>query len=173
MSLDVTLGQICRLHYARAHTALEGLGLYRGQPPVLRALWEQDGMTHSELAARVHVQPATITKMIQRMEKAGFVERMQDANDERVSRVILTDAGRAVQADVLRVWQTVEQETFSGLNADELETLRNLLERVRQNLLYVTEGQGRCPRSQPRPGRQNRPTEPPQQPVGGLGEEAD
>ena len=52
-SIDYLLAQICRLHHARAHALLEEIGLYRGQPPVLRALWEEEGRTHSELAARL------------------------------------------------------------------------------------------------------------------------
>jgi DNA-binding MarR family transcriptional regulator len=136
-NLDFLLGQICKLHHARAHTLLEDLGLYRGQPPMLYALWEQEGATHSELAARLHVQPATITKMIQRMEKAGFVERRDDPNDQRVSRVYLTTAGHAIRAQVEQVWEQLGNETFDGLTADEQETLRQLLVVIRQNLLRV------------------------------------
>jgi DNA-binding MarR family transcriptional regulator len=140
-SLDFLLAQVCRLHHARAHTLLEALGLYRGQPPMLHALWEQDGLTHGELAARLHVQPATMTRMVQRMEKAGFVERQADAADERVSRVYLTKPGRAVQAEVKQVWHTMEEETFGGFTAEERTLLRRLLLQMRENLLQVTEGQ--------------------------------
>lgn len=66
-SIDLLLAQICRLHHARAHTLLETLGLYHGQPPMLRALWEQEGSTHSELAARLYVQPATMTKTVKQV----------------------------------------------------------------------------------------------------------
>ena len=40
-SIDFLLAQICKLRHARAHTLLEGLGLYRGQPRMLWLLWEQ------------------------------------------------------------------------------------------------------------------------------------
>ena len=76
-SLGLALANICRLHHARIHILLESVGLYRGQPPLLFALWHQDGQTHSELAERLHVTPATITRMIQRMEKTGFLERFR------------------------------------------------------------------------------------------------
>ncbi len=137
-SLDFLLAQVCRLHHARAHTLLEALGLYHGQPPMLHALWEQDGLTHSELAARLHVQPATMTRMVQRMEKAGFVERRSDAADERVSRVYLTDAGRAIQNKVKQVWHTLEKETFAGFSAEERTSLRRFLLQMRENLLRIT-----------------------------------
>jgi len=141
-SLDFLLAQVCHLHYTRAHALLEAIGLYRGQPPVLRALWEQEGQTHTELARRLRVAPATVTRMIQRMEKAGFVVRRADPNDQRVSRVYLTEAGRTVRADVQAVWQTMDDETFAGFNAAERDQLRQLLTRVRANLLRAS---GECP----------------------------
>jgi DNA-binding MarR family transcriptional regulator len=137
--LDFLLAQICKLHHARAHTLLEELGLYRGQPLMLYALWEQEGLTHSELAARLQVKPATITKMINRMVKTGFVRRRSDPEDQRVSHVYLTDAGRAIQNEVERVWRTLEEETFVGFSLEERVLLRRFFLQMRDNLLQVTE----------------------------------
>jgi DNA-binding MarR family transcriptional regulator len=139
-SLDFLLAQVCRLHHARVHTLLEELGLYRGQPPVLFALWEQEGATHGELAARLHVKPATITKMIKRMEKAGFVERRSDPQDQRVSRVYLTDAGRSIRERVEQVWRTLDEETFEGFSAEERDLLQRFFLQMRENLIRVTGG---------------------------------
>ena len=139
-SIDYLLKQVCRLHYTRAHMLLEELGLYRGQPPVLRALWEAEGITHSDLAARLHVQPATITKMIQRMERAGFVERRPDQKDQRLSRVFLTQAGRAIRGEVHRVWHTLEDETFRGFSQEERALIGRFFLQMRDNLMQVTNG---------------------------------
>jgi DNA-binding MarR family transcriptional regulator len=143
-SIDFLLAQICRLHHARAHTLLETMGLYHGQPPMLRALWKQEGLTHTELAASLHVQPSTMTKMVQRMEKAGFVERKSDPEDHRVSRVYLTDAGRAVETQVKQVWRTLESETFDGFTMEERVLLRRFFLQMRENLLRVTEDKPPC-----------------------------
>jgi DNA-binding MarR family transcriptional regulator len=133
-TLDFLFVQVARLHQARMHTLLETIGLYRGQPPMLYALWEQDGQTHSELAARLHIRPATMTKMVQRMEKTGFVERREDPADQRLSRVYLTAAGRAIRAEVERVRCTIEAETFAELSAEECALLRCCLQQMRANL---------------------------------------
>jgi DNA-binding MarR family transcriptional regulator len=143
-SLDFLLAQICRLHHARIHTLLEELGLYRGQPPMLFALWEREGATHGELAARLHVKPATITKMITRMEKAGFVERRSDPQDQRVSRVYLTDAGRSIRARVEQVWRTLEEEIFEGFSTEECDLLQRLFLQMRENLERVAGGKPPC-----------------------------
>lgn len=134
-SLGQLVMQVCRLNHGRMRALLDNLGLYRGQPFVLRALWDQEGITHSELADRLHVQPATISNMIRRMEKAGFVERRSDPQDQRVSRVYLTDAGRAIRDELQRVWRELETEAFCGLSAEERALLRRLLLQIRENLL--------------------------------------
>ena len=139
-SIGPLLGQLCRLNHMRMHSLLESLGLYRGQPPVLRALWDQEGITHSELAQILHVKPSTVTNTIKRMEKAGFVERRDDPSDQRVSRVYLTDAGRQIRARVQAVWAEMDQEVFAGFSEEERALLRRLLVRVRENLLRAREG---------------------------------
>ena len=128
------IGQVCRLHHQRAHELLEGLGLYRGQPPLLRALHHEEGLTQSELAEHLQVTPATITKMIQRLEKSGFVQRMADETDQRVSRVYLTAAGRAIQIQMASALQKLETETLRGFGAQERDLLHKSLIRVRENL---------------------------------------
>jgi DNA-binding MarR family transcriptional regulator len=128
------------MHHGRVRALLESLGLYRGQPRVLFALWEREGQTHSELAQRTHVSAATISKMIQRMEKAGFLERRADEQDQRVSRVYLTESGRAVQDRVSAASQQLEEEALAGFSDEDRALLQRFLVRIRDNLAQV----GRC-----------------------------
>lgn len=136
-TMDFLLAKICHLHYIRAHSLLEAIGLYRGQPPLLHALWEQEGLSHTQLAERLQISPATTTKMVQRMEKTGFLQRRPDPGDERVSRVFLTETGRAVRAQVQGVWDRMEAETFQGLSDEERAALRRFLLKIRRNLESV------------------------------------
>ena len=140
-SLDRLFAQICRLKHARVHTLYEALGLYRGQSRMLGALWAQEGLTHTELSRQLRVQPATITRMIQRMEKAGFVVRRQAPDDRRVSRVYLTAAGQAVREDVQRVWHRLEEEAFAGFTEEEGMLLHRFFLRIRDNLTQATGGE--------------------------------
>lgn len=139
-TMDSILAQVCHLHHSRAHQLLEVLGLYRGQPPVLGALWEQEGLTQKELAEKLQNTPATITKMLQRMEKAGFIQRKPDETDQRITRVYLTQAGRTVKGAVEAVWRKMEKETFQDFSGQELEVLRGYMLRMRANLLRFEEG---------------------------------
>ena len=133
-SFDSLIGQVCRLHHHLVHGLLEGLGLYRGQPKLLRLLWVEEGRTHSELGELMGVQPATVTKMIQRMEKSGFVKRKPDPKDERVSRVYLTEEGSRVERDVKKVFKTMDKRALSGFSEAEQRQLEDLLARMRDNL---------------------------------------
>jgi DNA-binding MarR family transcriptional regulator len=128
------LNKVCGLRHRRMRDLLDDLGLYRGQPSVLNALWSEDGMTHSQLAERLSKSPATITKTVKRMERAGFVERRPDPRDERLSRVYLTCAGRDIQTAVEGVWRAFEEQAFAGLSEEELSVLRSALLRICHNI---------------------------------------
>jgi DNA-binding MarR family transcriptional regulator len=133
------LGHMCKLMRSRIHGLFEEIGLHRGQHFVLHVLWENEGIMHSELAARSGVQPATITNAIKRMEKAGLVERRRDTEDERVSRVYLTEAGRGIRSKVEETFRDFEEQAFAGLSEEEMTALRALLLKVQKNLTRCEE----------------------------------
>jgi MarR family transcriptional regulator, organic hydroperoxide resistance regulator len=143
-TLDHLLAQVSRLHHARAFALFETIGLYRGQPPLLGLLAEQEGLPHSELARRLGITPATISKMLDRMEKTGFVTCKPDPEDQRVSRVYLTERGHAVQGEMHHLFDTLQQETFAGFDEQECVLLRRFLLQLRANLLRVTSDKPPC-----------------------------
>ena len=136
-SLDHLLAQVCRLHHARLHELLSPIGLFRGQPLVLEALWEKDGLTHNDLAGQLHVTPATMSRTIKRMACAGLVITRRDAEDMRVSRVFLTDGGRNVRTALTMAFKTSEEDTFADFTLEERVLLRRFLMQVRGNLIHV------------------------------------
>jgi len=81
------LVSVCRLHYTRVDQSMDQIGLYRGQAFLLMTLSRLDGMTHSEIAEKLEISPAAVTKVSKRMEQAQYLLRRADPADERVSRV--------------------------------------------------------------------------------------
>jgi len=136
--LDFLMANVSHLHYKCAQQRLEAIGLYRGQPAVLHILWENEGMTQTEIAAKLRIKPATMTRMLQRMEKAGFIYRQDDKEDQRVSRVYVTEKGRAVQQRLEDIWKTMEEDTFKGFSGEELGLLKAFLLRIRDNLVKAS-----------------------------------
>jgi DNA-binding MarR family transcriptional regulator len=133
-SIGFLLGHICRANRALANDALTEIGLYAGQEMFLHHLWEQDGLTQSQLVEHMCVQPATISKMLDRMEKTGLVTRRADAEDSRVSRVFLTEQGKNLEHAVCDVWDQLEARVVAGLSTEERVLLRRLLLQVYENL---------------------------------------
>jgi DNA-binding MarR family transcriptional regulator len=125
---------ISKQTFNQTHTQLEKIDLYRGQPPLLFALWEKDGRSRKELCNLLTLKPATITKMIKRLEKTGFVFSKQDEEDSRVSRVYLTEKGNKIQEEVKQIYAELEKQTFRDFTDEERSTLTILLKKMEKNI---------------------------------------
>jgi DNA-binding MarR family transcriptional regulator len=97
--------QLCFAVYSAAHAFaqaykqwLEPMGLTYPQYLVMLLLWEKDGRSVNELGQPLMLDSGTLTPLLKRMEKAGFVTRTRDERDERVTRIFLTDEGRRLRA---------------------------------------------------------------------------
>ncbi len=118
----------------RAYKALlDPLGLTYPQYLVLLALWERDDLAVGGLGARLHLDSGTLTPLLKRMEAAGLVGRRRDPSDERVVRVSLTEAGRALRATAGEVQAAVA--CACGLSPADLAGLRDGLSGLRDSML--------------------------------------
>jgi DNA-binding MarR family transcriptional regulator len=122
-----SLVKVAREHRVIVARGLAALGLYPGQEILLAQLWTSDNLTQSELAVRLSVEPPTVVKAVQRMEAGGFVTRHRDPKDGRVSRIRLTDTGRALQQQVERIWADAEERMLAGLPAEDRATAIRIL----------------------------------------------
>jgi DNA-binding MarR family transcriptional regulator len=132
--INYRIQRVAKVYRRRVEEALNALGLYPGQEFLLMQLWEEEGITQSELVERLCVEPSTVTKSLQRLEKVGFVERRQDAEDSRVSRVYLTEAGRALKEPVKQIWCELEKATVNGLSEVEIALMGRLFDQIDANL---------------------------------------
>jgi DNA-binding MarR family transcriptional regulator len=133
-TISYLLAQICKAHRGKGQELLSDLDLHLGQEMLLMHLWPRDGLTQSELADDLCISPATITKTLQRMSKAGLVERRTDSEDMRLSRVYLTNEGKMLQEPVVGVWHELESQILANLTLEEQILLRRLLLQVYDNL---------------------------------------
>jgi DNA-binding MarR family transcriptional regulator len=130
-------GQLVRAekaHHRLGSEWLKRVGLYTGQEMLLLSLRSEDGMTQSQLASRNCLDLSTITKVVQRMERAGLVQRRVDLDDARISRVYLTEQGRALCEPAWQMWLDLEQRLTEGLTEAERVLLHRLLATVATNL---------------------------------------
>jgi DNA-binding MarR family transcriptional regulator len=82
---------------------LEALGLTYPQYLAMLVLWEQDGLTVSELGERLYLDSGTLTPLLKRMETAGLVSRLRAVQDERRVHITLTAAGRKLKARAAKI----------------------------------------------------------------------
>ncbi len=133
-SIGYLIARVCKAHRGAVSQELERLGLHVGQEMFLQCLWRQEGLTQSELVQQLGVQPATVSKMLRRIEQSGLVTKCQDAVDHRVSRVHLTPAGRELKEPVDAAWTRTERRVLGNLSTPDIELLRGLLLQVAANL---------------------------------------
>ncbi len=132
--------QLCFALYAASRAVVQAyqpllapLGLTYPQYLVLLVLWEEEGVPVKRLGERLQLDSGTLTPLLKRMEAAGLVTRARDAADERVVRIGLTPAGRALEARAAGV--PTAMLCAAGLPipalADLRETLHQLTSRLR------------------------------------------
>ncbi len=105
-----------------------GVGI--GQWAVLLFLWARDGMSQAELARVVAIEPPTMVRTIDRMVRDGLVTRVADPADGRVSRIHLTDRGRALRETLIPMAIAVNEATLDRLTERERATFRRLLTKL-------------------------------------------
>ena len=114
-----------------------GLGVTRAQWKVLFRLTRQPGMRQIELADLLDVEPITLTRIIDRLQEAGLVERTPDPSDRRAWRLHVTAKAQPLVEKLRGIADEMTVETFSGVDPSEIEITRRVLERLRENA-------GRC-----------------------------
>jgi DNA-binding MarR family transcriptional regulator len=108
-------------------------GLHLGQNYLLAVLWERDGSTPGEIAAALNVTTPTVVKMADRMTAAGLLNRRRDERDNRLVRLWLTDAGRALQQPVEAERQLIEEKVTVDLTETEREHLLRALAKIHRS----------------------------------------
>jgi DNA-binding MarR family transcriptional regulator len=128
------IARICHVHRNLVQKKLSKYNLHVGQEMFLLPLWEQDGMNLTQLAERLCVQQATISRMLERIENGGLVTRVKDPEDGRVSLVYLTEEGRALLEPVTHLWEEVDAVMMKDFTSEERLLFRRLLIQVYANL---------------------------------------
>ena len=130
MTIGQLLSQVCRMTGHRIRGHMEKIGLHRGQGFALIHLWNEEGVTQRDLSRGMHISPASITTMLQRMERDGWIERRRDEADQRVVRVFATTKAKGLRREAKRVFQEIEDELHAIYTQEECSMLRQLLAKL-------------------------------------------
>ncbi len=125
------VARLLRWHFDRR---AQEHGLTRSQWQVLAHLWRDDGLQQKALAEQMDITAITLTGLLDRLERDGWVTRKEDPQDRRAKRVYLTPKVEPVMANIRKLAREVRQHATQGLNKAEQQQLLDLLVRVRSNL---------------------------------------
>jgi DNA-binding MarR family transcriptional regulator len=117
-----------------AKQRLAPYGVTPVQYAALRLLWEHDGQSGTALGERLRLDSATITGLLDRLNKAGLIERRPDQRDRRAQHIFLTVQGRALEGSLDREMDALNAELLDQLppaDAERLLTLLTLFARVK------------------------------------------
>ncbi|GGJ46485.1 MarR family winged helix-turn-helix transcriptional regulator [Deinococcus roseus] len=133
-SLGRAIVQMARTHKYAAQLLLQKLGLHPGQDFLLLLLDRVGETRLTTLSEHLEVQPPTASKMVARLEKEGFLERIPDPTDTRATLICLSPAGKALIPQIVEVWDELEKLTVQGLSQAEIMLLNRMFKQITQNL---------------------------------------
>jgi MarR family transcriptional regulator, organic hydroperoxide resistance regulator len=132
----------------RIRQLLQGLGLHPGHELLLMHLWDTGPQRQTDLAAEFDTDSASMTRTVQRLERAGFVRRRPDPVDGRATLVESTPAGMALRCRVEQLWARLEADTVGDVPASQERQLLRGLQNLEANLLSATMGHTTSPPSE-------------------------
>jgi len=132
--IRMLLGKLSAKSRKNYSDALLDLHIHVGQEHALYHLWMEDGLAQSQLSERMGCEPPTLSNMLKKLVEYGLVTRMQDVNDARISRVYLTEEGRALEQPLQEIWHKHQEKLLHGIYPEELLLLRRLLNQMIDNL---------------------------------------
>ena len=113
---------------------LKDTGLTIGQPKILDYLKDHDGAGQKDIAHGCHIEPGTLTTLLNRMEDIGLVERRMRNGNRRSLYVFLTEKGKEQLKLVTEAFSWMEKEAFRGISETERKTFMDLMLRVYANI---------------------------------------
>ena len=133
------ISDVARLMRTAFDRRVRDLGLTRSQWLVINRLHRRPGATQSELAEMLEVEKATAGRMVDRMEKKGWVVRRPDATDRRVNRLHLTDEADLLQVQLAQIADRTVDDALALLSPRERDRFSESMRRVKRQLQTMLE----------------------------------
>ncbi|MHA2283760.1 MAG: MarR family winged helix-turn-helix transcriptional regulator [Promethearchaeota archaeon] len=106
-----------------------------GQGRILFALWQEDDIPIHKLSVKTQLTKSTLTTMLKRLETAGFLTRNSDDDDERITRVRLSNKSKKLQKNYVDVSKKMTEKFYGTLTEDEIDEFEGYLRRILKNLI--------------------------------------
>jgi DNA-binding MarR family transcriptional regulator len=119
--------------FAQARLSAAGIDITIDQWLVLKTIHESADVTLQQVGAAVFKDFASVTRIVQLLERKGLLLRTPHPNDGRRSELVLTSAGESVIRTVEPIVQANRRQALDGVDADDMARLRAVLRRITEN----------------------------------------
>ena len=106
-----------------------------GQGRILFALWQHDNVPINDLTKRTLLRKSTLSELLDNLEDAGHVKRIQSEEDRRKTLIQLTDKTRKLQSTYIKLSADMTQIFYKGFTPEEIDELELYLHRILKNLV--------------------------------------
>ena len=110
------------------------------QGRILFVLWNKDGISIQELAKKTSLGKSTLTSMLDRLEKAGFVKRVPSKEDRRAILIKLTEKDRECRDLYTKITKEKTELFYNGFTSKEIDAFEGYLQRILDNLNAFEQG---------------------------------
>lgn len=122
-----------RLLIKKANELLKPYGLTDAYSYFLMALYQQDGLTQSEMHKQIGIEQPTAVRTLDRMERDGLIIRIPSTTDRRAIEIKLTEKGRSYKKIIEQCAHDLNQFALNGFKEGEKHSIKQLLERLNSN----------------------------------------
>ena len=119
--------------FAQGRLSAAGIDITIDQWLVLKTIHESPDVTLHQVGTSVFKDFASVTRIVQLLERKGLLGRTPHPNDGRRSELVLTSAGQSVISTVEPIAQTNRRRALEGIDAEEVVRLREVLKRIMEN----------------------------------------
>ncbi|HEX2926524.1 MAG TPA: MarR family transcriptional regulator [Ruminiclostridium sp.] len=139
--LNLLLIKVGATHRRRSAYEFMKEELSAGQPRMLNYIFQNNGCIQREIAENCHMEPASITSVLNSMEKAGLIVRKPVQGDKRALQVWLTDKGYDRKKVVDDIFIKIENQCFQDFTEDERLQAKDFLTRIFKNMISWEHGE--------------------------------
>jgi DNA-binding MarR family transcriptional regulator len=108
-----------------------------GQGRILFSLWQKDGVPINVLAKRTLLRKSTLSELLDNLEAAGYIRRIQSEEDKRKTLILLTEASRSLERVYIDVSVEMTNLFYKGFASEEIDQFEKRLHKVLDNLVDV------------------------------------
>jgi DNA-binding MarR family transcriptional regulator len=137
-NLGFLIHDVQRLLRKRFEARASETGLSAAQWRLLVRVAKEEGVAQARLAELLEIEPISVSRLIDRMEEGGWIERRQDVNDRRVRTIHPTPRAREVYTEVKALAAEVYEESLRGVS---LETRRGLISTLKAMAENLSDGE--------------------------------